>query len=199
MQVKLLRAIQEKSIERLGSSKPITLDVRIVAATHRDLESGVAEQTFREDLYYRLNVFPITIPPLRERPEDVPALVWRYVDECCKTFGRQVDSIPRDNMLALQRYAWPGNVRELRNVVERAVIVGRDPRLVIDLPAGPKRVASTRPSVRLADIERDHICAVLESAGWRIRGSGGAAELLGMKPSTLESRMAKLGLRRPPQ
>jgi transcriptional regulator with GAF, ATPase, and Fis domain len=199
VQVKLLRAIQEKSIERLGSSKPITLDVRIVAATHRDLESGVAEQTFREDLYYRLNVFPITIPPLRERPEDVPALVWRYVDECCKTFGRQVDSIPRDNMLALQRYAWPGNVRELRNVVERAVIVGRDPRLVIDLPAGPKRVASTRPSVRLADIERDHICAVLESAGWRIRGSGGAAELLGMKPSTLESRMAKLGLRRPPQ
>ena len=198
VQVKLLRAIQEKSIERLGSSKPITLDVRIIAATHRDLESGVAEQTFREDLYYRLNVFPIRIPPLRERPEDVPALVWRYVDEFCKTCGRQVDSIPRDNMLALQRYAWPGNVRELRNVVERAVILGRDPRLVIDLPKAPKRVASTWPSVRLADIERDHIDAVLEGAGWRIRGRGGAAELLGMKPSTLESRMAKLGLRRPP-
>ena len=102
-------------------------------------------------------------------------------------------------MLALQQYAWPGNVRELRNVVERAVILGRDPRLVIDLPKGPKRVASTWPSVRLADIERDHIDAVLENAGWRIRGRGGAAELLGMKPSTLESRMAKLGLRRPPQ
>ena len=198
VQVKLLRALQEKSIERLGSSTPVRLDVRIIAATHRDLESGVAKQTFREDLYYRLNVFPITIPPLRERPDDVPALVWRYVDEFSRTFGRQVDFIPRDNMLALQRYGWPGNVRELRNVVERAVIVGRDPRLVIDLPNGPARVASTRLSVKLADVERDHIGRVLEGAAWRIRGSGGAAELLGMKPSTLESRMTKLGLRRPP-
>ena len=170
------------------------LDVRIVAATHRDLESSVAEQTFREDLYYRPNVFPITIPPLRERPEDIPALVWRFVDEFCKTFGKQVDSIPKDNMRALQRYAWPGNVRELRNVVERAVIVARGPRLAIDLPNGQKSFAAAKPKVKLVDIERDHICGVLESVGWRIRGSGGAAELLGMKPSTLRSRMAKLGI-----
>ena len=197
VQVKLLRAIQEKTIERLGSSKPITLDVRMVAATHRDLNRAVADKTFREDLYYRLNVFPITIPPLRERPEDIPALVWRCVDEFCKTFGRHVDQIPKDNMRALQRYAWPGNVRELRNVVERAVIVAREPRLVIELPNGQTQLASPRQSVRLADLERDHIRDVLESTGWRIRGSGGGAELLGMKPSTLESRMAKLGLRRP--
>jgi formate hydrogenlyase transcriptional activator len=199
VQVKLLRALQERVIERLGSSKPISLDVRIIAATHHDLESGVAKGTFREDLYYRLNVFPITIPPLRDRPEDIPALVWRCVDECCKTFGKQVDSIPKSNMLALQRYAWPGNVRELRNVVERAVIVAQGPRLAIDLPNGHKPFPASHPKVKLVDVERDHICGVLESAGWRIRGSGGAAELLGMKPSTLESRMAKLGLRRPPQ
>jgi formate hydrogenlyase transcriptional activator len=149
-------------------------------------------------LYYRLNVFPITIPPLRERPEDIPSLVWGCVDEFCKAFGKQVDAIPKTNMLALQGYPWPGNVRELRNAVERAVIVAQGPRLVIDLPVGQTAVASTPPSVRMSDMERDHIYAVLERAGWRIRGSGGGAELLGMKPSTLESRMAKLGVRRRP-
>ena len=194
-QVKLLRVLQERQIERLGGSKPINVDLRIVAATNRDLEKCVAQGTFREDLYYRLNVFPIRVPPLRERTDDLPLLVWSFVDEFCKTFGKQVESISKDNMLALQRYAWPGNVRELRNVVERAVIVATGPILSIDLP---KSSVSAHPqSIALVDMEREHIRSVLGRVNWRIRGNGGAAELLGMKASTLESRMAKLGLQRP--
>jgi formate hydrogenlyase transcriptional activator len=194
-QVKLLRVLQERQIERLGGSKPINVDLRIVAATNRDLEKCVAQGTFREDLYYRLNVFPIRVPPLRERTDDLPLLVWSFVDEFCKTFGKQVESISKDNMLALQRYAWPGNVRELRNVVERAVIVATGPILSIDLP---KSSVSAHPqSIALVDMQREHIRSVLGRVSWRIRGNGGAAELLGMKASTLESRMAKLGLQRP--
>ena len=197
MQVKLLRVLQERQIERLGSSKPINVDVRIVAATNRDLEKGIAQGTFREDLYYRLNVFPIRVPPLRERPDDIPMLVWSFVDEFSKAFGKPIESVSKDSMLALQRYPWPGNVRELRNVVERAVIVATGPRLTIDLPkpSADRRVRA--PSIALVDIERDHIVAVLDRVKWRVRGDGGAAELLGMKPSTLESRMAKLKIRRP--
>jgi formate hydrogenlyase transcriptional activator len=197
VQVKLLRALQERQIERLGSTRPIKIDLRIIAATNRDLEECVAQGTFREDLYYRLNVFPIRVPPLRERTDDLPLLVWSFVDEFCKAFGKQVDSIPKENMLALQRYAWPGNVRELRNVVERAVIVATTPVLSIDLP---KSSVSAQPqSIALVVVEREHIRAVLGRVSWRIRGSGGAAEMLGMKASTLESRMTRLGLRRPPK
>ena len=195
LQVKLLRVLQEREFERLGSSKPIRVDVRIIAATNRDLERAVAQGTFREDLYYRLNVFPIRVPPLRERAEDLPLLVWRFVDEFSKACGKQVDSIPKDSMLALQRYAWPGNVRELRNVIERAVIVATGPRLIINVPRSSSSPAP-RQSVALNDMEREHITAVLERTKWRVRGPGGAAEILGKKPSTLESRMAKLGLRR---
>ena len=146
MQVKLLRVLQERQIERLGSSKCVNVDVRIVAATNRDLEKGIAQGTFREDLFYRLNVFPIRIPPLRERPDDIPMLVWGFVDEFSKTFGKPIESVSKDSMLALQRYHWPGNVRELRNVVERAVIVAASPRLTID----PPKVASCdrRPGTR---------------------------------------------------
>jgi len=195
VQVKLLRVLQERQIERLGSSKPINVDLRIVAATHRDLEKCVAQGTFREDLYYRLNVFPIRVPPLRERTDDLALLVWSFVDEFSKAFGKHVESISKENMLALQRYAWPGNVRELRNVVERAVIVATSPVLSIDLP---KSSVSAQPSsIALVDMEREHIRSVLSRVNWRIRGNAGAAELLGMKASTLESRMAKLGLRRP--
>ena len=134
MQVKLLRVLQERQIERLGSSKSIDVDVRIVAATNRDLEKQIADGSFREDLYYRLNVFPIRIPPLRERPEDIPMLVWSFVDEFSTAFAKPIESVSKDSMLGLQRYPWPGNVRELRNVVERAVIVATGPHLTIDPP-----------------------------------------------------------------
>jgi transcriptional regulator with GAF, ATPase, and Fis domain len=169
--------------------------VRVIAATNRDLERAVAEGRFREDLYYRLNVFPITVPPLRDRLEDIPVLLRAFVDECAKAMGKRIESISKDQITMLQRYPWPGNVRELRNVVERAVILSRGRRLAIE----PPRAGSTshRRSVRLDDVEREHIRAVLERTRWRIRGSGGAADLLGLKPSTLEGRMKKLQLHRP--
>ena len=195
VQVKLLRVLEEKQIERLGSSRPINTDTRIIAATHRDLEKRIEADLFREDLYYRLNVFPIRVPPLRERAEDIPLLVWRFVEEFSKAFGKRIESIANDNMEMLQRYAWPGNVRELRNLVERAVIVASGPRLTIALPAASS--AAARRSVRLADVEKEHIKTVLDGTRWRIRGVGGAAEQLGLKATTLETRMAKLGLRRP--
>jgi transcriptional regulator with GAF, ATPase, and Fis domain len=196
VQVKLLRVLQERQIERLGSSRPIDISVRVIAATNRDLELAIAEGKFREDLYYRLNVFPINVPPLRERPEDIPTLAWSFVQEFSKALGKRIESIPKEQIVVLQRYPWPGNVRELRNVIERAVIVSTGPRLVVEPPR--TRLGAPRRSVRLAEVERDHIRAVLEKAGWRVRGHGGAAELLGLKPSTLEGRMTKLEIRRPP-
>jgi formate hydrogenlyase transcriptional activator len=195
VQVKLLRVLEERTIERLGSPRPIAVDTRIIAATHRDLEQRVAEGAFREDLYYRLNVFPIRVPPLRERTEDIPLLVWRFVDEFSKTFAKRVDSIDRDNLAALQRYSWPGNIRELRNTVERAMIVATSRRLTIIPPQAS--TTATKRSPKLIDVEKEHIRGVLEITGWRIRGAGGAADRLGLKPTTLETRMAKLGLRRP--
>ena len=194
-QIKLLRVLQERQIERLGSSTPIKVDVRIIAATHRDLEQAVAKGTFREDLYYRLNVFPIRIPPLRERQEDIPLLVWRFVEEFSRAFNKTIEAVSKDSMLALQRHHWPGNIRELRNVVERAVIVATTPRLTIELSR--PSAANAPSSIALVDIERDHIRAILARASWRVRGADGAARLLGMKPTTLESRMKKLGIRRP--
>jgi transcriptional regulator with GAF, ATPase, and Fis domain len=195
VQVKLLRVLEEHEYERLGSPRTLRCDARIVAATHRNLEQRIAEGTFREDLYYRLNVFPISVPPLRDRAEDIPLLVWRFVGEYSKAFGKRVESIDDDSMLALQQHAWPGNVRELRNVVERAMVTVTGHRLVIPLPQ-TTAVAAPR-SARLTDVEREHIRNVLEHSGWRIRGQGGAAERLGLRPTTLETRMAKLGLRRP--
>jgi transcriptional regulator with GAF, ATPase, and Fis domain len=196
LQIKLLRVLEERQIERLGSSKVIDVDVRIIAATHRNLEQRIREDAFREDLFYRLNVFPIQVPALRDRAEDIPLLVWRFVDEFSKAFGKQIDAIPRENMLTLQQYSWPGNIRELRNVVERAMIVATGNRLTIDLPTASGS-AKKSSSARLQDVEKDHIRGVLESTMWRIRGQGGAAERLGLRPTTLESRMAKLGLSRP--
>ena len=195
VQVKLLRVLEDKQFERLGSSKATRVDTRIIAATHRDLEKRIETDQFREDLYYRLNVFPIRVPPLRERIEDIPMLVWRFVEEFSAAFGKRVESIPKDNIEMLQRYAWPGNVRELRNLVERAVIASNGPRLTIALPQ--MSASATRRSVRLADVEKEHIKSVLESTRWRIRGVGGAADQLGLKATTLETRMAKLGLQRP--
>jgi formate hydrogenlyase transcriptional activator len=194
-QVKLLRVLQEKTLERLGSVRPIKVDVRVIAATNRDLRKAVAERTFREDLFYRLNVFPIQVPPLRERAADIPILIWTFVDEFSKAFGKRIETVSKESLAALQRYSWPGNVRELRNVIERAVILSRGPRLVVELPNAEP--GERRDVLRLTELESDHIREVLNRVGWRVRGPGGAAELLGMKPTTLDSRMAKLGIRRP--
>jgi formate hydrogenlyase transcriptional activator len=195
VQVKLLRVLEERQIERLGSPKPIHVDTRIIVATHRNLERRIADGAFREDLFYRLNVFPINVPPLRERREDIPLLVMRFVDEFSKAFAKSIEVIPRENMAALQQYSWPGNIRELRNVVERAMIVATGPRLTIPVPVSTAAAASR--SARLVDVEREHIRSVLDSAGWRIRGMGGAADRLGLRPTTLETRLIKLGLHRP--
>ena len=195
IQVKLLRVLEERQVERLGSPKAIRVDTRIIAATHRDLERRIDEGTFREDLFYRLNVFPIQVPPLRDRAEDIPLLVWRFVEEFSNAFGKRIEAIPRENMATLQQYTWPGNIRELRNVVERAMIVANGPRLSLVPPA--PTTAATKRSVKLVDVEKEHIRSVLESTGWRIRGTGGAAERLGLRPTTLETRLAKLGLKRP--
>jgi transcriptional regulator with GAF, ATPase, and Fis domain len=193
-QVKLLRVLQQRVFERLGSHQSIKVDVRIIAATNRDLEQAVQEKTFREDLYYRLNVFPIVVPPLRERVEDIPSLVWSFVDEFSKAFGKPVDSIAKASMDELQRYAWPGNIRELRNIVERAVILSTGRHLQVTVPKPPN--VAPPASMVLTDLEVSHIRTILESTNWRVRGAGGAAERLGLKPTTLESRMAKLGIRR---
>ena len=196
IQVKLLRVLEERKFERLGNPRSIGVDTRVIAATHRNLEQRIAEGGFREDLYYRLNVFPIHVPALRDRPEDIPRLVSRFVEEFSRSLGKRIEVIDRESLTALQGYSWPGNIRELRNVVERAMIVTTSRRLTIVLPESPSSV-SAKHSPKLIDIEKDHILAVLESAAWRIRGAGGAANRLGMKPTTLETRMAKLGLRRP--
>jgi formate hydrogenlyase transcriptional activator len=195
VQVKLLRVLEEHEYERLGSPRTLRVDARIIAATHRNLEQRVADGTFREDLYYRLNVFPIVVPPLRERAEDIPLLVARFTAEYAKAFGKRIDSVDDDSMAALQQHSWPGNVRELRNVVERAMVTATGHCLVIPLPR--TGAVAVPHSARLTDVEREHIRTVVERSGWRIRGTGGAAERLGMRPTTLETRMTKLGLKRP--
>lgn len=199
MQAKLLRVLQEKEIERLGNPRPIKVDVRIIAATNRDLRQEVTAGRFREDLYYRLNVFPVHLPPLRERLEDLPHMIESFVREFAETMGKPIETIAKASINTLMHYPWPGNIRELRNVIERAVILAHGPSLRIDLP-GVTAEASNADDfgmASLADNERQHITRVLEATGWRIRGSGGAASILGVKPTTLESRMAKLGITRP--
>ena len=196
VQAKLLRVLEARQIERLGNPKPIPVDVRIIAATNRNLEEAVRQGKFRQDLYYRLNVFPITVPPLRERPEDIPVLVWAFVEDFTKTFNKNIQSIERESMEALQHYSWPGNVRELRNVVERAMIVATGPMLRIQLPASSSLPAPATART-MEQVEREHMLCVLKESGWRIRGPSGAAGKLGLKPTTLEARMRKLGVQRP--
>ena len=196
VQIKLLRVLEERVVERLGGTQPVKIDVRIIAATNRNLEKAVEDNTFREDLFYRLNVFPIVIPPLRERVEDIPALVWEFVSEFSKTFGKRIDFIAKESLRQLQLYSWPGNVRELRNVIERAVIVATGPQLTVSIP-GLSAARQPKASLTLKDLEIDHIRATLIRTNWRIRGAGGAAERLGVKPTTLETRMARLGVIRP--
>lgn len=196
VQVKLLRVLQEKVIERLGNPKPIPIDVRVIAATNRSAEDAVKEGKFRADLYYRLNVFPIEVPPLRERREDIPLLIWFFVDQIASEFGKKVESISASSMEALTEYSWPGNIRELRNTIERAMILLNSPVLNIEVPKDTPQKADFAP-VTLREMELQHILRVLQETKWKIRGANGAAQILGMKPTTLETRMARLGIVRP--
>jgi transcriptional regulator with GAF, ATPase, and Fis domain len=195
LQSKLLRVLEEGKFERLGSTKTLHVDVRLIAATNRDLAQEVKEGRFRKDLFYRLNVFPIAVPPLREHPEDIPLLVWAFVREFQKRMGKEIESIPRKSIEALQAYPWPGNVRELRNVIERAMIVSSDKTMVIHVPKPLSLEGEDSPS--LEETERRHIVRVLEKTGWRVSGKAGAAEILDLNRSTLLSKMKKLGIRRP--
>jgi formate hydrogenlyase transcriptional activator len=192
LQAKLLRVLQEGEFERLGSSKTIHVDVRLIAATSRNLETAVMEGSFREDLYYRLNVFPILVPPLRERREDIPMLTWHFLRELGGKMGRNVEAVRATTMKAFQDYAWPGNVRELRNVIERNLIVHPGRVFEAELPHGI--CAATSIGSTIEEVERNHINRELERSSWRIRGIGGAAKTLGLKPTTLEARMKKLGI-----
>jgi len=196
LQAKLLRVLQEGEFERLGSPKTIQVDVRLIAATSRNLELAMKEGRFREDFFYRINVFPITIPPLRERREDIPPLVWHFVNELGRRMGRQIENIHGPTMEAFKSYSWPGNVRELRNVIERFLITSMGTVFHADWQS-IEEPATAVPSQMLEEVERAHILQVLESTRWRIRGAAGAARILGLKPTTLESRMIKLGVTRP--
>jgi formate hydrogenlyase transcriptional activator len=206
-QVKLLRVLQEREFEPVGSSRTQRVNVRVIAATNRDLEEAVKAGRFRSDLFFRLNVFPLTVPPLRERRDDIRLLVMFFLGELSARLGKRVTSVAADAMERMVGYAWPGNVRELQNIVERAVILARGPVLEIDpsmLPSPPGRpddLLASAPTVEpplpsLEDVERDHIRAALERAGWTIEGPLGAAGILKLHPNTLRSRMQKLGIKR---
>jgi formate hydrogenlyase transcriptional activator len=197
LQTKLLRVLESGEFERLGSSKTIKVDVRVIASTNRDLEAEIENRRFREDLFYRLNVFPVSIPPLRARTEDIPQLVSYFVDKYARKSGRQYETVPKSIMKALQEHPWPGNVRELEHVIERAVIISPGP--VLGLVDGLERESAKvgeEPLKELEAIERDHILKVLQRTGWKIEGEGGAASILGLNPSTLRFRIKKLAIKR---
>ena len=195
LQSKLLRFLEEGSFERLGSTKPRQVNVRIIAATNREIEQEIKDGKFRPDLFYRLSVFPITIPPLRERSEDIPLLVRRFVKEFQKKMGKEIETIPKKTMQALKAYSWPGNVRELRNVIEHATILSNGKILAAQLPN--RASFESDETAKLEDVDRSHIVDILQSTGWRIAGPGGAAEILGLKRTTLQTKMKKLGINRP--
>jgi transcriptional regulator with GAF, ATPase, and Fis domain len=193
-QVKLLRVIQEGEVHRLGGGKPIKVDVRIIAATNRNLKREIERGAFREDLWYRLNVFPITVPPLRQRTEDIPLLVSHFVAMYANKFGKTINEITPQTMQKMREHSWPGNVRELANVIERAVIYTQGNVLnVVEMFEEAKE--SPLPGIKsLEEVEREYILHLLEHSSWRIEGPSGAAKLLGMNPSTLRTRMIKLGI-----
>jgi transcriptional regulator with GAF, ATPase, and Fis domain len=200
LQAKLLRVIQDGEFERLGSPHTMKVDVRIIVSTSRNLMEEINKGRFREDLYYRLNVFPITIPPLRQRKNDVPLLVDHFLKKFGRKMGREITSIPREIMKVLQNYAWPGNIRELEHVIERAVITTQGPVLRLAEPIDAGRIPDRMVDpLSINDVEREHILKVLEKTEWRIEGNKGAASLLNLNPSTLRSRMQKLGIVRPNQ
>jgi transcriptional regulator with GAF, ATPase, and Fis domain len=201
LQTKLLRVLEDGEIQRLGATGARKVDVRIVAATNRDLRRDMREGRFRSDLYYRLAVFPIDVPPLRSRRDDIPLLVWHFIESRQRALRRAISAIPERTMAALQAYDWPGNVRELQNVIERAMILSSGPVLRVEETLGP--LAEARhdngggTGETLRDVERAHILRMLEECRWTIEGRGQAAERLGLNPSTLRNRMRKLGIRRP--
>jgi formate hydrogenlyase transcriptional activator len=199
LQVKLLRVLQEQEFERLGSTRTIRVDVRILAATNRDLDQMVEEQRFRSDLYYRLKVFPITVPPLRDRAEDIPLLVRHFAQKLALRMKKRIETIPSEAMKALQTYHWPGNVRELENFIERAVILTQGPDLFVSLAELKRTPSHTTNSgtTTLEQAEREHILKALRESEWIIGGPAGAAARLGMKRTTLQSKMQKLGISRP--
>ena len=197
LQAKLLRILQEGEFERLGNTSTIKVNVRVIAATNRDIEKEVADGNFREDLYYRLNVFPLTVPPLRKRKKDLPLLVQTFVSKFCKKLGKNIEMIPKDVMDRIEAYSWPGNVRELENIIERAVIVSSGNSLQINDSLVTKTTNSKNTSqVTLQDAERDHILNILKDTDWVISGNKGAAKILDLNPNTLRSRMQKLGISR---
>jgi transcriptional regulator with GAF, ATPase, and Fis domain len=199
LQTKLLRVLEGGEIQRLGSTDTRTVDVRIIAATNRNLQRDTRDGRFRSDLYYRLSVFPIKVPPLRERREDIPLLVWHFIASRQKALRRAITCVPKDTMAALQAYDWPGNVRELQNVIERALILSRGSVLDVEDTLGCGATEERRSEECLRDIQRSHIVEVLGRCRWVIEGRGQAAERLGMDPSTLRNRMRKLAILRPAQ
>jgi formate hydrogenlyase transcriptional activator len=195
LQPKLLRVLQEQEFERLGSGRTHQVDVRLIAATHRDLGDMVTRNEFRSDLYYRLNVFPVRLPPLRERRDDILPLILHFVDICGRRMGKTIQHIPPETLSAFTSHSWPGNIRELQNLVERAVILSNDGILPNPLPAAEtKPVTYVSPGTTLRDSERALILETLESVGWVIGGANGAATKLGLKRTTLISKMEKLGI-----
>ena len=198
LQPKLLRVLQEQEFERLGGTRTIQADVRLVAATNCDLEAMVAGGEFRRDLYYRLNVFPITLPALRERRRDIPALAWHFTERIARAMQKRLDTIPESTMETLCAHDWPGNVRELENTIERAVILSSGPALeVAPAELAPRSAAQPWTAATLVEAEREAIRRTLCQTHWRIGGPNGAADRLGMKRTTLQSRIRKLGLERP--
>ena len=197
VQAKLLRVLQEGEFERVGSSQSRKVDVRVIAATHHNLEAAMKEGRFRADLYYRLNVFPIMLPPLRERLEDLPRLVWFFVNRRQRALNRKFTSIPDSVFAALAERSWPGNVRELENVIERAMIHSTGDTLVLDEVPSPQRSCPTRDCGTLEEMERQYVEDALRRCRWRINGRGNAAEVLGLHPNTLRYRMKKFGIQRP--
>ena len=195
IQVKLLRVLERGEFERLGSSETLKVNVRVITATNRDLQKAIEEGRFREDLYYRLHVFPIQIPPLREHPNDILPLTWAFIKEFSHAMGKQIDSIPKSSLDAMLCYPWPGNIRELRNLIERAMIESRGKTLTVKLPA--RHSTKISHPLTMEELEREHIKDILNKTNWRIRGRNGAAEILGLNPSTLYARMKKLGIERP--
>jgi formate hydrogenlyase transcriptional activator len=191
--------LQEQEFERLGSTRTIRVNVRVIAATNRDLGRMVEEQQFRSDLYYRLKVFPVTVPPLRDRVEDIPLLVRHFAQKLALRMKKRIETIPSEAMKALQAYRWPGNVRELENFIERAVILTQGPDLLVSLSELKRTPSHTTLSgtTTLEQAEREHILKSLRETNWTIAGPTGAAARLGMKRTTLQSKMQKLGISRP--
>ena len=196
LQAKLLRVLQDGEFERIGNPNKNKVDVRVIAATNRNLEQEILHGRFRKDLYYRLNVYPITIVPLRERKNDIPLLVEHFVQRFNKKFGKNIKRIPKKVIEHLRKYDWPGNIRELENVIERAVILSKSSTLSIGQLRTPVFAAKEKLNT-LVEQERSHIEEVLNSTLWRIEGPNGAAQILDINPGTLRSRMKKLGLKRP--